>query len=224
MRKICLLILCIKYVYDLVISSGEALSIREGVKMPTQGICKRCNYISSQDLCKACVLLEGLNKGLPKLGIGKSSKVKDALAVINNEQQENTTKKEGCCGGGSCQKGSGISSSTSASCGKNIKQSKRQSKKSLAKAKIASSANAAPPDLKEVFNARDAGDVNDDEFDMFGCGGGTDMLQSLNMNDDDDDEEGSNRMEGSDLGDIENLGHNLKKMLHLGNSQKNSLL
>ena len=30
------------------------------------GICKRCGYISSQPLCKACVLLEGLNKGLPR--------------------------------------------------------------------------------------------------------------------------------------------------------------
>ena len=30
------------------------------------GVCKRCGYISSQPLCKACVLLEGLNKGLPR--------------------------------------------------------------------------------------------------------------------------------------------------------------
>ena len=27
------------------------------------------------EICKACVMLEGLNKGKPKLGIGKSSKV-----------------------------------------------------------------------------------------------------------------------------------------------------
>jgi hypothetical protein len=26
------------------------------------------------EICKACVMLEGLNKGKPKLGIGKSSK------------------------------------------------------------------------------------------------------------------------------------------------------
>jgi cytoplasmic tRNA 2-thiolation protein 1 len=26
------------------------------------------------EVCKACVMLEGLNKGLPRLGIGKSSK------------------------------------------------------------------------------------------------------------------------------------------------------
>ena len=39
--------------------------------MPFQGICSRCGYISSQALCKACILLEGLNRGLLKLGIGK---------------------------------------------------------------------------------------------------------------------------------------------------------
>ncbi|KAK6313029.1 cytoplasmic tRNA 2-thiolation protein 1 [Coregonus clupeaformis] len=54
-----------------VIHSGENLSVREGVKMPIQGTCGRCGYISSQALCKSCVLLEGLNRGLPRLGIGK---------------------------------------------------------------------------------------------------------------------------------------------------------
>ena len=32
------------------------------------------------EICKACLLLEGLNKGLPKLGVGKSSKTKSNLA------------------------------------------------------------------------------------------------------------------------------------------------
>ena len=30
------------------------------------GNCSRCGYMSSQELCKACLLLEGLNRGLPK--------------------------------------------------------------------------------------------------------------------------------------------------------------
>ncbi|KAF2025911.1 adenine nucleotide alpha hydrolases-like protein [Setomelanomma holmii] len=30
------------------------------------GQCKRCGYLSSQEVCKACVLLEGLNKARPK--------------------------------------------------------------------------------------------------------------------------------------------------------------
>ncbi|ESO88906.1 hypothetical protein LOTGIDRAFT_106858 [Lottia gigantea] len=57
-----------------IIHSGESLSFKKEVKMPTQGTCTRCHYISSNDICKACVLLEGLNRGLPRLGIGKTHK------------------------------------------------------------------------------------------------------------------------------------------------------
>lgn len=58
--------------------------------MPTLTNCTRCGYVSSQEICKACILLEGLNKGLPKLGIGKSSKVKRIL-------EENEKKNNQCC-------------------------------------------------------------------------------------------------------------------------------
>jgi cytoplasmic tRNA 2-thiolation protein 1 len=50
-----------------IIHSGESLSVKNEVKMPVQGNCTKCGYISSQPLCKACVLLEGLNRGLPRL-------------------------------------------------------------------------------------------------------------------------------------------------------------
>ena len=68
-----------------IIHSGEQLKFKDSVKerLPSQGICKRCGYISSMEICKACLLLEGLNKGLPKLGVGKSSKVK---SIITNEK------------------------------------------------------------------------------------------------------------------------------------------
>jgi cytoplasmic tRNA 2-thiolation protein 1 len=33
------------------------------------GQCERCGYLSSQAVCKACVLLEGLNKSRPRTGI-----------------------------------------------------------------------------------------------------------------------------------------------------------
>ncbi|XP_027022708.1 cytoplasmic tRNA 2-thiolation protein 1 [Tachysurus fulvidraco] len=62
-----------------IIHSGENLSVKEGVKMPVQGTCLRCGYISSQALCKSCVLLEGLNRGLPKLGIGKPHRLHDKI-------------------------------------------------------------------------------------------------------------------------------------------------
>ncbi|KAJ6807162.1 cytoplasmic tRNA 2-thiolation protein 1-like [Iris pallida] len=54
-----------------IITSGENFRISTSTKMPEQGTCERCGYISSQKLCKACVLLEGLNRGMPKLGIGR---------------------------------------------------------------------------------------------------------------------------------------------------------
>ena len=58
----------------IVFHSGEQLAIKDGVKLPTQGLCSNCGYVSSNVICKACVLLEGLNRGRPKLAIGKSNK------------------------------------------------------------------------------------------------------------------------------------------------------
>jgi len=54
-----------------IIHSGENFHITEEAynKLPEQGTCTRCGYISSNKLCKACVLLESLNKGLPKVNI-----------------------------------------------------------------------------------------------------------------------------------------------------------
>lgn len=65
-----------------IIKSGEDFRISRHTKMPEQGNCERCGYISSQKWCKACVLLEGLNRGLPRLGIGRSR-------GLNNEQNKN---------------------------------------------------------------------------------------------------------------------------------------
>jgi hypothetical protein len=62
---------------------GESLSVREGVHLPERGTCSRCGFVSSQKLCKACVLLDGLNRGLPRLGIGKTSKVNKAIIESN---------------------------------------------------------------------------------------------------------------------------------------------
>ncbi|KAJ1910741.1 cytosolic thiouridylase subunit Ctu1 [Tieghemiomyces parasiticus] len=61
-----------------IIHAGEAFQVRHGVKMPTQGTCERCGYIASNRLCKACVLLEGLNRGLPRLGISRTGQHRTA--------------------------------------------------------------------------------------------------------------------------------------------------
>merc|ERR1719481_1254538 len=78
-----------------IIHSGEQLNVKEQVKsrLPSQGTCKECGYISSQEICKACVMLAGLNKGLPQLGIGKSSKhrkVWESLEGISKREEVNT--------------------------------------------------------------------------------------------------------------------------------------
>lgn len=41
-------------------------SARKEPKKQVMGQCKKCGYLSSQEICKACVLLEGLNKNRPK--------------------------------------------------------------------------------------------------------------------------------------------------------------
>ena len=44
--------------------------------MPVQGVCTRCGYIASNRLCKACVLLESLQRqkqGQQKLEMGDNS-------------------------------------------------------------------------------------------------------------------------------------------------------
>jgi len=105
-----------------IIHSGENMIIEKGVKLPKLMNCVRCDYISSNDVCKACVLLEGLNKGMAKVGIGKTSKIKKSL--INHEElkkkyesQKNLDEKikerrnnigcnnsnKVCCGSGHCR-------------------------------------------------------------------------------------------------------------------------
>ena len=59
-----------------IISSGDSLQlgVKAKQKLPEQRKCVRCNYISSQEICKACKILEGLNSGAPQLGIGKAKR------------------------------------------------------------------------------------------------------------------------------------------------------
>ncbi|XP_043188421.1 cytoplasmic tRNA 2-thiolation protein 1-like [Amphibalanus amphitrite] len=71
-----------------IIHSGESLAVRDAARLPTQGTCSRCQYISSQPVCKACVLLQGLNQGRPRLGIGKSSKVQERARETEGESDD----------------------------------------------------------------------------------------------------------------------------------------
>ncbi|EOR02767.1 Cytoplasmic tRNA 2-thiolation protein 1 [Wallemia ichthyophaga EXF-994] len=59
-----------------IIHSAENIRISEVVQdaLPKQQKCQRCGYISSNELCKACVLLQGLEKGTAKMAIGSKAK------------------------------------------------------------------------------------------------------------------------------------------------------
>ncbi len=71
------------------IHSAETMQIDSQAEknMPAPRTCERCGYISSQPVCKACVLLEGLNRGLPHLGVSRTRGSKDRRAGLPAELQ-----------------------------------------------------------------------------------------------------------------------------------------
>ncbi|KAM3142974.1 cytosolic thiouridylase subunit Ctu1 [Paramecium bursaria] len=50
-----------------IIHSAEQLALPNNVKLPQKQLCTKCNFISSNKICKACTLLESLNQGRAKL-------------------------------------------------------------------------------------------------------------------------------------------------------------
>uniref|UniRef100_A0A1I7X730 Cytoplasmic tRNA 2-thiolation protein 1 n=1 Tax=Heterorhabditis bacteriophora TaxID=37862 RepID=A0A1I7X730_HETBA len=75
------------------IRSGESMIIKKEVAVPNLTTCNRCGYISSQKLCKACLLIEGLNTNNTNLGVKKNSSAKRLLNDTNLEKQ---TCKNSC--------------------------------------------------------------------------------------------------------------------------------
>ena len=66
-----------------IIRSGENFHVKEdvGSKLPEAGLCTRCGYISCNKICKACMLLESLNKGRPKIEIGENNNEVTLLVI-----------------------------------------------------------------------------------------------------------------------------------------------
>ena len=56
-----------------IIRSGEAIRVTPAAAAQRAGACERCGYMSSQRLCKACTLIEGLDRGKPRLGLSKQA-------------------------------------------------------------------------------------------------------------------------------------------------------
>ena len=67
--------------------------------------CERCSYICSQRVCKACQLLEGLNKGLPGLGVKRTRGQKGGAgqggeAGAKAQAAASSSPQMGACNGG----------------------------------------------------------------------------------------------------------------------------
>jgi cytoplasmic tRNA 2-thiolation protein 1 len=57
---------------------------RKAAPRQVMGQCKRCGYLSSQEICKACVLLEGLNKNRPKNQIEVSTHEEETHGAVDS--------------------------------------------------------------------------------------------------------------------------------------------
>ena len=89
-----------------IIFSGETMQFEDTPSSnPARGSCERCGFVASNKLCKACVLLEGLNKGRPKLAVGKS---RDQRQLAQMPEMEETN---GCLSGSNGKKVNGMSES-----------------------------------------------------------------------------------------------------------------
>ncbi|XP_014231639.1 uncharacterized protein LOC106655627 [Trichogramma pretiosum] len=77
-----------------IIHSGELASQHAAkVKLPERRTCTRCGFVASQEICKACTLLEGLNRGIPLMGVGKSNKAKRLQGLEIKDGSKNESKK-----------------------------------------------------------------------------------------------------------------------------------
>lgn len=69
---------------------------KKGPTKQVMGQCKKCGYLSSQDVCKACVLLEGLNKNRPRNKIEVGYEVQDvSLNSVRDELEAASLAAEG---------------------------------------------------------------------------------------------------------------------------------
>ncbi|KAK9479978.1 hypothetical protein V1514DRAFT_327036 [Lipomyces japonicus] len=69
-----------------IIRSGETFVLsrrRKGTKELKMGTCERCGYISSNRICKACVLLEGLNAGRAAVQVDSAEPLDSGNAAMH---------------------------------------------------------------------------------------------------------------------------------------------
>jgi cytoplasmic tRNA 2-thiolation protein 1 len=94
-----------------------------GGVLPQPGTCQRCGYISSQEVCKACTLLEGLNRGLPQLGISRKGRKQDKRPAVATAGAGTEQLFQGASTGAACRAaeagrdGGGGAAAAHAACG-----------------------------------------------------------------------------------------------------------
>ncbi len=69
--------------------TSAANTLSKGKRLPKQQLqrCGRCGYLSSQSVCKACMLLEGLNKNRPKTQISVSVEEEDNSPTLTRRME-----------------------------------------------------------------------------------------------------------------------------------------
>lgn len=79
--------------------SPPSITLKEKKKTPTPtkatkvtkkqqlGQCRKCGYMSSQELCKACVILDDLNKNRPKIEVVLDEEDEDASSSVRKKME-----------------------------------------------------------------------------------------------------------------------------------------
>ncbi|EFC43548.1 hypothetical protein NAEGRDRAFT_36958 [Naegleria gruberi] len=78
--------------------TNETISEDSTVKKRTLMNCVKCGYISSQELCRACVFLEGLNKGTARITLysshGQARAGREAMAKEIEQQSSSSSQTD----------------------------------------------------------------------------------------------------------------------------------
>ena len=67
----------------------EDESVNSKTQISQRSSCQNCGFISSTPICRACVMLKGLNSGKAKMAIGKNS----VQEYLKDELEENMVRK-----------------------------------------------------------------------------------------------------------------------------------
>jgi cytoplasmic tRNA 2-thiolation protein 1 len=70
------------------LKTGRAALPPKTVRKQVMGKCVRCGYISSQKVCKACTLLEGLNRNRPKTAIEVGAEDEESSTTLRRQMEQ----------------------------------------------------------------------------------------------------------------------------------------